>query len=756
MTGERAAPPGSWRLPLTTAVLVLAGLAALSVRDYTRLERETAAIERSEELSQTVDRLQARLVDAEAGYRGYIITGSRDFLQPYTDVEPQALRHLQRLAELADDDEARRAEVLRLSELVTGEIREMQDVIAIFDAGDGPRASAAIASGRGKRLMDAIRDVGAHMKAAEQGTLRLRAAQAAQAARSARGFAVAAGLVMLLLLGVAWSLNRLFAHRQRALDRETIAKLEAQRDAAEKSLGLEQSESFNRSILDNSGDGIAVLTSDGTVTMLNEAGLAGLELAADGAWRHRPWGEIWGAGAAEAEAAVRSAVTKGDGRFVLRRNAANGDERWWDVRLSPIREASGPVSRVVATARDVTDERRADEQRSELLALERAARSDAEHAARMKDEFVSTLSHELRTPLNAILGWVGVLRQDQSSATLARALDVIDRNSRRQSQMIDDLLDMGRILSGKLRLDVHRLDLTYVIEEALASVEPAAQAKGVRLVTILGSAAIVQGDPGRLQQVLWNLLSNAIKFTPRGGRIQTTLRKVDSQVLVQVGDTGAGIAADVLPFIFDRFRQGDPASSRRHGGLGLGLSIVKSLVELHGGSVDAASDGEHQGAVFTVRLPLALAQPRSEGALETEAAPVPSPTLLDGVRVLVVDDEEDAREVVARLLQDAGATVAAAGTVDEALGWLEHEAPPDVIVSDVGMPDRDGYDLVRSVRRMAGAAGAVPAVALTALARLEDRRRALLAGFQTHLAKPVDPAELVAAVATLTRRTGRH
>jgi CheY-like chemotaxis protein len=404
----------------------------------------------------------------------------------------------------------------------------------------------------------------------------------------------------------------------------------------------------------------------------------------------------------------------------------------------------------------VTEQKRGEQERAQLLASERAARSEAERAAQLKDDFVSTLSHELRTPLNAILGWIGVLKQQQSPATLAKAIDVIDRNSRRQSQMVDDLLDMSRIMSGKLRLEVQRLDLAPVIEEAIAAAQPAADAKGIRLVTALGSAATVQGDPVRLQQVVWNLVSNAIKFTPRGGLVQVTLKKVDGYVHVQVGDSGQGIAPDVLPQIFQRFRQGDSSSTRRHGGLGLGLAIVRNLVEMHGGSVEASSEGEDLGSLFTVRLPLAVAGV----TVERPAAPVDMPPhvlahLLEDLQVLVLDDEEDARDVVQRLLEDAGARVESAATAAEAMALIEHRFQPDIIVSDIGMPDENGYEFIQRVRRLGGAVAGVPAAALTALARVEDRKRALMAGYQTHLAKPVDPAELVVMVASLAGRTGR-
>jgi CheY-like chemotaxis protein len=303
---------------------------------------------------------------------------------------------------------------------------------------------------------------------------------------------------------------------------------------------------------------------------------------------------------------------------------------------------------------------------------------------------------------------------------------------------------------------VQRLDVASAIEEALASAQPAADAKGVRLVKVLGSAAIIQGDPGRVQQVVWNVVTNAIKFTPRGGLVQVTLRKVNSHIHIQVSDSGQGIRADLLPHVFQRFRQGDASATRHHGGLGLGLAIVKNLVEMHGGSVEAASEGEGLGSVITVRLPLALAGARPETFGEApESSPVSYDDLLNGLHVLVLDDEEDARDVVQRLLEDAGAQARTVGTAADALALLEQGFVPDIILSDIGMPDQDGYDFMRQVRGLAGEVGEVPAAALTALARVEDRKRALMAGYQTHLAKPVDPSELVAVVATLTGRTGR-
>ncbi|MGH7555186.1 MAG: ATP-binding protein, partial [Longimicrobiales bacterium] len=425
---------------------------------------------------------------------------------------------------------------------------------------------------------------------------------------------------------------------------------------------------------------------------------------------------------------------------------------WWDVLVTPIRDEGGRVTKLLSTARDISEQKRAEEERNQLLEREREARSEAERATQLKDEFLATLSHELRTPLNSIVGWVGVLKQDQSRETLRKAIDVIDRNSRRQAQMIDDLLDVSRIVSGKLPLEVQRVDLAAVIEEAVTSARPAADAKGVRLTTVYDSFADVHGDPVRLQQVVWNLVTNAIKFTGRDGTVHVALHSVDGHAHIEIADTGQGIAPEVLPHVFERFQQADSSSTRRHGGLGLGLSIVKNLSEMHGGSVMASSPGVGRGATFTVLLPT------SESGLAPvrpiESAPRPD-ALLANVVVMVVDDEADARDLVQRLLEDAGARVAACDTAQAALQTIQSGLVPDVIVSDVAMPEQDGCDFMKRVRQMKAPMSSIPAAALTALARVADRRRALLAGFQTHLTKPVDPTELVATVASLAGRTGK-
>jgi CheY-like chemotaxis protein/nitrogen-specific signal transduction histidine kinase len=400
---------------------------------------------------------------------------------------------------------------------------------------------------------------------------------------------------------------------------------------------------------------------------------------------------------------------------------------------------------------DIHDQR---QEREHLLNNERSARNEAEEASRLKDEFLAIVSHELRTPLSAIFGWSQLLLSPQIAATeLKKGLETISRNARAQAQIIDDLLDMSRIITGKIRLDVRTVDLPQILERALDSVRPAAAAKGVRITALLHPAIPVMGDPDRLQQVLWNLFSNAIRFTPGGGEVRVALERVGAHLEIRVSDTGEGIDPEFLPFVFDRFRQQDGSTSRAHGGLGLGLSIVRNLVELHGGEIRASSAGLGKGSTFILHLPVltdpAGAPERRESAEAALPFAEPGAPSLAGLKVLVVDDEPDTREILQRLLAARDARVLLAASAREALTLLRQEKP-HVLVSDIGMPHEDGYWLIQQVRSLPPEeGGSIPALALTALARAEDRLRALHAGFQAHTAKPVEPVELIYLVAGL-------
>jgi PAS domain S-box-containing protein len=537
-----------------------------------------------------------------------------------------------------------------------------------------------------------------------------------------------------------------------------VKRLEAQREAAE--AALRASEERYRTLFESIDDGFCLMqmllddqgeTVDYRFLEANAAfeGQTGLKGAVGRRARElvpdldRSWFQLYG----------RVAATGQSTHF---ENHAPAMGRWFDVYAS--RVGTPELRQVALVFKDITERKQAEQERERLLQLEGAARQQAEEASRLKDEFLATLSHELRTPLTAMLGWVQILRAGRLPPDKReRALETVERSARSQAQLIDDLLDISRILAGKLRLEVAPVELRSVVEAVLETVRPAAAAKDLRLQATLDSMALVMGDSQRLQQVVWNLLSNAVKFTPRGGHVRVLVERQDSFVDITVADTGQGILPEFQPHVFERFRQADGGSTRVHGGLGLGLSIVRQLVEMHGGTVSVFSEGEGQGASFTVRLPLAAARRRTAHPSPSLPPSLPSqgfscPPELDGLRLLVVDDEEDTREMLVTLLEGCGARVRAASSVAEALRLLSAERP-DVLLSDIGMPGEDGYALIERLRALPSEAGGdLPAVALTAYARSEDRTRALLSGFSTHVPKPVEPLELFAVIASLARR----
>ena len=460
-------------------------------------------------------------------------------------------------------------------------------------------------------------------------------------------------------------------------------------------------------------------------------------------------------------------VAAAEGRFEDEgwRVRKDGSRFWAQVTITALRDEAGRLRGYAKLTRDLTERKRTEAleasgaERDALLESERNARMMAQRAARMKDEFLATLSHELRTPLNAILGWTQLLRARgmPEPAEFTRGMEVIERNCRAQVRLIDDLLDLSRIMSGRFRLDVQQVALLDIVRSTLDSIEPTARAKGLRLESVLDpNSVVVPGDPARLQQVFWNLLSNAVKFTPKGGRIQVLLQRVNSHIEFSVSDSGIGIPANFLPHVFERFSQKDTSTQREYGGLGLGLAISKQLVDLHGGQIQAKSMGEGQGATFVVTLPLVMLGKQQRGPRVhpaageiSEAVPLPR---LDGLRVLVVDDEVDALELIRRVLEAQGALVSLVRSAHEALAHLESHSP-DILISDIGMPGMDGYQFMRRLRAAEPKERRTPALALTAFARPDDRKLAILAGYQAHLAKPFDMAELAIVVAGLVGRT---
>ena len=426
---------------------------------------------------------------------------------------------------------------------------------------------------------------------------------------------------------------------------------------------------------------------------------------------------------------------------------------------SVLRDERGKLVSVLSLVLDVTARQSAEDERAASLVRERDARKHAEEADRLKDEFLATLSHELRTPLTSILGWASMIRTGEVEGSNAtRAIETIERNARSQARLIDDLLDVSRIITGNLRLDMHPLNLAPIVEAALDALRPTADVKGIKLQTrFVPAQCLVKGDPNRLRQVIWNLLSNAIKFTPRNGSVSIDLTCVESTARLTVGDTGDGISPEFLPYVFDRFRQAEGSISRKQGGLGLGLAVARHLVELHGGTIRAESDGLGTGAVFTVDLPLAQER-RDPARAEERRREVErrrsrlGAVRLDGVHVLLVEDDDDSRKLLGAMLKRYGARITSTKSAAEALRVFEGELP-DVLVSDIGMPDQDGYELVRKLRALPPEKGGnTPAIALTGYASRKDKERALSSGYQQHMAKPIEQADIVKAIAALVGR----
>jgi PAS domain S-box-containing protein len=441
----------------------------------------------------------------------------------------------------------------------------------------------------------------------------------------------------------------------------------------------------------------------------------------------------------------------------------NGEYRYFLSRALPLLDMNGEVREWVGVNVDIQNQKNSDFklveaaiEREDLLRREQLARKEAEEANRLKDDFLATLSHELRTPLTAILGWVKMLRAGQlDESDIPHALETIERNTEIQNQLIEDLLDVSRIIAGKILLEIRPVQMSTIIETALTSILPSAEVKGVQVIShIQANSSKISVDPRRIQQILWNLLSNAVKFTPQGGEINVSLSEQHNWLEISIKDNGIGIENEILTKIFERFRQADTSKTRRHSGLGLGLAIVRHLTEAHGGTIEATSEGEEMGSTFTLRLPIA---PQKQAAIPTAELPkiIGADKLrLDGIRLLVVDDDEDNRDLLKTLLSHYGAIVTVASSAAEAMSLLL-DSPPDILISDIGMPDEDGYQFMTKVRKLSKEKGGnIPAIALTAFAKIEDREKALSVGFQKHIAKPIDPTAFVKVIAEMALEIG--
>jgi PAS domain S-box-containing protein len=527
---------------------------------------------------------------------------------------------------------------------------------------------------------------------------------------------------------------------------------------------IQLAQQYLAAIVQNADDAIIAKNLDGTIVSWNPAaerifGYTAEEMVGQSIMRLIPPELV------EEERDILDRLRRGQrvDHFETTRITKSGKSIRVSLTVSPIRNDDGTIIGASKIARDITEKKLSQEREFEALEEARRARQEAEAASRMKDEFLATVSHELRTPLTSIVGWVRMLRSGNLPADkVQQALEVIDRNVRSQAQLIEDLLDISRITMGKLRLDVRPVQPASVINAALESLRFTADARQIRVQTVLDShAGPVAGDFERLQQVVWNLLSNAIKFTPKGGRVQVVLERVNSHIEIRVADNGSGITPEFLPYIFDRFSQAEGSTTRSFSGIGMGLAISRAITELHGGSIAASSEGPGKGATFTVSLPV---MPVSKHEIQSERihpkawtdVSVECPPEITGLKVLVVDDDSDTCDMIRSVLEQCGGEVKTAGGLNDAMDAFRSWSPA-VIISDIGLPEFDGYELIRRIRDDERPRGTkTPAIALTAFARIEDRVKALAAGYQMHVAKPVEPAELLTIVSSVAGFMDRH
>jgi PAS domain S-box-containing protein len=718
-------------------VIAAAGVLMLLVSLGARWQLSTAweagnEVVRTQHVLAATQHLLGHLLDAETGQRGYLITGNDSYLAPYDEGRAAVRGDLKHLRHLLGDEPALAKRLQNIDVLTTVKLDELQRVIDARRAGGVEAANALVANDLGRLTMGRLRGLLGEVDAEVRATLASRMAERSVERRRVGDALLGAALVALaVLLGAVLALNRGAAARLRAERR------------------VRQSEERLRTTLRSIGDAVIATDTGGRIVFINPVAQALT------GWDERAIGEplegVFVIVNEETRAPVESPVAKvlREGTIVGLANhtvliARDGREIPIDDSGAPIRDADSAMMGVVLVFRDVTDrkamewEREARVRAEAAIASATAAREAAESANVAKDQFLAVLSHELRSPLNVIVSWLAALRRGLEGPQLERALETLERNVRLQAQLINDLLDVSRIVSGKLSLERGRTDLEAVVRTAIDNTRPMAAARNIRLqVELQPLRGSVVGDAQRLLQVVTNLLNNALKFTPGGGRVEVRLAQCEDEACLDVIDSGAGIAPEFLPHVFDRFRQSDERDAGGHGGLGLGLSIVKHLIERHGGVVEARSDGVGTGAHFSVRLPL-------DATPVEPARPAPAPATegdadLRGLHVLVVDDDTDTRDGLRLALEIYGARVTVAESITAALVALTAERP-DAIVSDIGMPGGSGLDLIRTVREQLGN---LPAIAISGYASREDRDAALAAGFTEHLTKPVDLSRLL-------------
>ncbi len=718
-------------LAIAPPLILMGAQAALLGLLLLHCVRASERVRQSEEAISTIHQVGGLLSNMESGVRGYFLTSDDESFQRFDQARVELPDILRRLRSLVADSSEQTARIDFVQDMTSRWIDRSLFATTRPTLLDASRLTALI------RARDQAMESGhASLAAMIQFETDQKTAHLAAERR-----AITMGLILGIGTTVGLALAIAAINRRTILGLSTAYQHVLDEEAASNRQFADLAETIPQLIWITDGDGKPVYFnrpcadfSQRSSDDLMKAGWDNLVHPDDQTSAARRWNESL------------QAQQPFEGEFRLKKG--NDGYRWFLCRALPVRSASGATTRWFGTCTDIDSQKQFEHQREELLSAERRAHSDLLRTARAKDEFLANLSHELRTPMTAILGWTRLLREPAiRQRNFERAIEVIDANARVQARLIDDLLDMNRIMSGKLLLKPEVCDFANVVRAAIDTVMPAATGKDIELAVNLDAPGrnTIHGDPGRLQQVVWNLLNNAVKFTPAGGRVNVSLSVAGNESRLDVVDSGRGIAPEFLPFVFERFRQADGAITRQHGGLGLGLAIVRGLVEMHGGSVSVTSKGEGHGATFTVMLPLARsARPASIPAAEPPRTSS-DPEILRGQRILVVDDEPDTETIVRMILEQAGAVVTTLNLAAEAIAHCR-QGGLDLLISDIGMPDIDGYALIREVRKFNDdGLHRLPAIALTAFARPEDRAAALLAGYDLHVIKPIEPDDLIAA-----------
>ncbi|MBA2493821.1 MAG: CHASE3 domain-containing protein [Acidobacteria bacterium] len=764
------------QLAFIIALLLLLTLGFFAYRSANSMNEALNWEKHTQEVLLQLNNALNLVTDAETSSRGFAITGNDSFLEPYNRAEQKIDQNLTNLRQLVADNPKQTAELARLEGFTNEKFDFIKNLIETRRAQGLQAASNTVEGGQGKMAMDEVRLSVGKMKDEETSLLKTREDALTKSIENTLFilfFGAIAGIVSLGLANFAVYRAAEQRHQAEGEIRDANKNLEKRveqrtHELSQKNEELKeqikqrgQSEHRRRIALEAGSLGTWTLDPKTDKAEIDERSLLLFGLSAeefDGT-RAKAFSRIHEEDLPTAQDLFQKTLRdRVNFNAEFRILMADGAIRWSHCTGQPLLDENGEVIQIIGNCRDITPHKETERERERLLKREQAARKDAEIANRLRDEFLATVSHELRAPLNSILGWGRLLEKGNlDGATTKKAINTIVRNAESQNRLIEDLLDVSRIISGKLRLEVITIKPINIVESALETVRPAAEAKGITLeVKDEGDVSHISGDPNRLQQVIWNLLSNAIKFTPNDGRVTLEIERCDDFVEIRIKDTGVGIKEEFLPHVFERFRQADASGIRKFGGLGLGLAIVRHITEMHGGTVNVFSEGEGKGSTFIVKLPLITSPNEDESEAELARKSLISENTpeisLDGLLILVVDDEEDTRQLLVQSLTFHGATVISANSAKEALSEIEKKNP-DVLVSDIGMPDEDGYSLIRKVRALPDERQRnIPAIALTAFTRSQDRMRALASGYQNHVSKPVEPDELATVIASLTGR----